>query len=102
MLDLETENDSTQNTNSAALFSNNDLISHCITFLLAGQETSALCLAYTSYLLATHPVVQEKLCQEVDNYFKDHSVSVSLFSCRATTIYDIFRFLLASMKPQMI
>ncbi|KAL5491777.1 hypothetical protein EMCRGX_G017135 [Ephydatia muelleri] len=79
MLDLETENGSTQNATPTDLFSNNDLISHCITFLLAGQETTASCLAYTSYLLAINPDVQEKLCQELDNYFKDHSISTGIY-----------------------
>ena len=89
MLDLETENGSTQNATPTDLFSNNDLISHCITFLLAGQETTASCLAYTSYLLAINPDVQEKLCQELDNYFKDHSVSISLLTCKANAIVSL-------------
>ena len=72
MLDLETENGSTQNATRSTVFSNNDLITHCITFLIAGYETTSSCLAYTSYLLTINPDVQEKLCQELDNYFKDH------------------------------
>ena len=75
LLDLETENGSTQNATRSTVFSNNDLITHCMTFLIAGYETTSSCLAYTSYLLAINPDVQEKLCQELDNYFKDHSVS---------------------------
>ncbi|KAL5491836.1 hypothetical protein EMCRGX_G017201 [Ephydatia muelleri] len=75
MLDLENENGSSQNATRSTVFSNNDLITHCITFLIAGYETTSSCLAYTSYLLAINPDVQEKLCQELDNYFKDHSIS---------------------------
>ncbi|KAL5491879.1 hypothetical protein EMCRGX_G017245 [Ephydatia muelleri] len=79
LLDLETENGSTQNATRSTVFSNNDLITHCITFLIAGYETTSSCLAYTSYLLAINPDVQEKLCQELDNYFKDHSVSTDIY-----------------------
>ena len=78
MLDLENENGSSQNATRSTVFSNNDLITHCITFLIAGYETTTSCLAYTSYLLAINPDVQEKLCQELDNYFKDHSVRMPL------------------------
>ncbi|KAL5491876.1 hypothetical protein EMCRGX_G017242 [Ephydatia muelleri] len=79
LLDLETENGSTQNATRSTVFSNNDLITHCMTFLIAGYETTSSCLAYTSYLLAINLDVQEKLCQELDNYFKDHSISTGIY-----------------------
>src|SRR5262245_50496967 len=43
----------------------------CVTFLLAGHETSATCLAWAFYLLSTHPNIQEKACKEVDEIFGD-------------------------------
>ena len=73
MIDLEIEDGS---TNKPVKFTNGDLITSCITFLIAGFETTSNCLAYTSYLLAVNPAVQDKLCQELDTYFKDHPVSV--------------------------
>ena len=73
MIDLETEDGS---TTKPVIFTNGDLITNCISFLIAGFETTSSCLAYTSYLLAVNPAVQDKLCQELDSYFKDHPVSI--------------------------
>jgi cytochrome P450 len=36
------------------------------TFLLAGQETTALALTWTWYLLSQHPIVQQRLEREID------------------------------------
>ena len=38
-----------------------------MTFFLAGYETTNALLGFCSYLLATHPDVQEKLIAEVDD-----------------------------------
>ena len=43
--------------------------------ILAGHETTSSALAYTSYLLALHPEVQERLAEEIDNYLQEHPVS---------------------------
>jgi cytochrome P450 len=42
-----------------------------IDFLLAGYETTANTLSYTSYLLAMNTDVQEKLQAEIDEYFEE-------------------------------
>ena len=46
-------------------------------FLLAGYETTAATLTYTTYLLAMNPDVQEKLQAEIAQYFEDDPVSLS-------------------------
>ena len=37
-----------------------------VTLMLAGHETSAMALSWTLYLLATHPDVEERLCQHLE------------------------------------
>ena len=44
-------------------------------FLIAGNETTSILLAYTSYLLALNPDAQEKLQSEIDAYFEENPVS---------------------------
>ena len=51
-----------------------------VDFLLAGYETTANTLTYTTYLLAMNPDVQEKLQAEIDQYFEDDPVSIVHFS----------------------
>ena len=47
-------------------------------FLLAGYETTANTLNFTTYLLAVHPHIQEKVQKEIDGYFEEDPVSVRL------------------------
>ncbi|GAU92941.1 hypothetical protein RvY_04952 [Ramazzottius varieornatus] len=46
---------------SSKYLTENELIANCFVFLLAGYETTANALAFTTYLLAKHPEIQEKL-----------------------------------------
>ena len=52
-----------------------EIVAHALTFILAGYETTANTLAYTSYLLALNPHIQEKLQSEIDSYFDEKTVS---------------------------
>ena len=58
--------------------SDEEIVANSILFLLAGFETTANTLAFTSYLLALHPEIQEKLQAEIDEYFESKPVSWSL------------------------
>ncbi len=69
---------------SKGRLSDQAIIAHSATFLLAGYETTANTLAYTSYLLALHPDIQERLRTEIDDYFHSNPVSTKsrvLCSC---------------------
>ncbi len=55
-----------------------EVVMHAIMLLMAGYETTANALAYTSYLLALNPDVQEKLQSEIDTYFDENPVSLWL------------------------
>ena len=47
-----------------------------IDFLLAGYETTANLLSFTSYLLAMNTDIQEKLQAEIDNQFEEDPVII--------------------------
>ena len=63
-----------QSTTQRRPLTNGEIASYCTTFLLAGYETTANTLAFTAYLLATNPEVQDKLCDEIDLYHQQHPV----------------------------
>uniref|UniRef100_A0A914WLX6 Cytochrome P450 n=1 Tax=Plectus sambesii TaxID=2011161 RepID=A0A914WLX6_9BILA len=44
------------------------IVANCYAFLLAGYETTSTALAYTAWLLAKHPDVQEKLHAEIEEH----------------------------------
>jgi hypothetical protein len=52
-----------------------EIVAHAVAFIMAGYETTANTLAYTSYLLALNPDIQEKLQSEIDSYFEEKPVS---------------------------
>ena len=54
------------------------ITSHSIVFMMAGYETTANALSYTSYLLAINPHVQEKLQAEIDSFFQENPVNFIL------------------------
>ncbi|XP_077484869.1 cytochrome P450 3A31-like [Amblyomma americanum] len=47
-------------------------MAQCILFFIGGQEKAGSAIAFTLYLLAVHPDVQEKLRKEVDECFTAH------------------------------
>ena len=54
-----------------------EIVSLCITFLLAGYETTSNLLAFTAYLLAMNPDKQDKLIQEIKDYYHKNKVTQS-------------------------
>lgn len=54
-------------TGSLSLMSDQQLLDECVTFLVAGHETTANLLTWTMLLLANHPEWQEKAREEVLN-----------------------------------
>ena len=54
--------------------SDDDIYATSITFLLAGYETTSNALAYTTYLLALHPDIQQRLYEELKASIPDSQV----------------------------
>ena len=74
MIDARTDNPSGGGASQQKL-TDDQIVAHSATFLVAGYETTSTALAYVSYLLALNPTIQEKLQQEIDNYFDNNPVS---------------------------
>uniref|UniRef100_A0A914VXN9 Uncharacterized protein n=1 Tax=Plectus sambesii TaxID=2011161 RepID=A0A914VXN9_9BILA len=51
------------------------IVANCYAFLLAGYETTSTALAYTAWLLAKHPDVQEKLLAEIEEHVGDDELT---------------------------
>ncbi len=66
--------------------SNDQIIAQSTGFLLAGYETTANTLAYTAYLLALHPQVQERLQREIDSYMENNPVQLPPFFPPSPTV----------------
>ncbi|KAH0616998.1 hypothetical protein JD844_028543 [Phrynosoma platyrhinos] len=54
--------------------SDDEIAGQASLFLIAGYETTNSTLSFATYLLATNPNCQEKLLQEVDEFFSKHLV----------------------------
>ncbi|KAJ6659949.1 hypothetical protein lerEdw1_018146, partial [Lerista edwardsae] len=52
--------------------SDDEIVGQTFLFLIAGYETTNSTLSFATYLLATNPKCQEKLLQEVDEFFAKH------------------------------
>ena len=55
-----------------------EIIADSVGFMLAGYETTSTALTFTTYLLAANPEIQERLANEIHEYFEENTVSVML------------------------
>ncbi|KXZ53583.1 hypothetical protein GPECTOR_6g500 [Gonium pectorale] len=53
------------------------VIAQCLTFMMAGSDTTASTLAFTIFLLATHPEAQNRLTAELDTHFAAVAAAVA-------------------------
>lgn len=84
--DLATKIMTTQDPETGATFSTDEIVDQVAIFFLAGHETSASALAWTLYLLAMYPDWQDKLAEEGAALKSDFS---SVSKLRQTR--DVFR-----------
>ncbi|XP_042913407.1 cytochrome P450 3A21-like, partial [Parasteatoda tepidariorum] len=66
LLQLMLDHRKNDDDESVAGMTDEEIVANAYVFLLAGYETTATALAFTFYLLITHPEIQERLQQEID------------------------------------
>lgn len=64
--------DSAKRVQQKRMMTEDEIVGQAFIFLLAGYETSSNTLAFTCYLLAIHQDCQERVQQEVDQFFSRH------------------------------
>ena len=54
-----------------------DIVIDCFSFLAAGYETTSVTLIFATYLLAVHPEAQERVSNEIHDYYEENPVRKS-------------------------
>ena len=57
-----------------------EIISDSVVFMLAGYETTSTALTFATFLLAANPEAQERLANEIHEYFEENPVSGRLLT----------------------
>ena len=83
MLDAKLEN--RDGSDGDEILSTPRIASTAAGFLAGGFETVTNLLSFTSYLLAVHPEVQEKVQSEIDEWFENNAVSSALYRFSITS-----------------
>ena len=52
-----------------------EIVADSVGFMLAGYETTSTTLTFATYLLAANPEAQERLANEIQDYFEECPVS---------------------------
>ena len=61
-----------------------EIVADVVGFLFAGHDSTSVAITFTTYLLAKNPEVQEKLANEIHEYFDENpvcDVMCFLFAC---------------------
>jgi cytochrome P450 len=80
---------------------NKEILAQSLQFLLAGYDTTATCLEFVSYHLATRKDIQERLIEEIDRVLENH-VKFNDFISNKLIIYIIFKLNLRITRSTMI
>lgn len=94
--DLATKIMTTADPETGACFTTAEMVDQVAIFFLAGHETSASALAWSLYLLATHPEAQERVAAEAQAFLEDPAFA-NLSKLRFTR--DTFREALRLYPP---
>ncbi|XP_067316647.1 cytochrome P450 3A9-like [Anolis sagrei] len=78
MVDSQISGDIIDDSKSYKALNDKEILTQAVIFVFAGYETTSSTLSYMAYLLATHPDVQQKLQEEIDEVLPN----------QATPVYD--------------
>lgn len=67
-----------EKTAVAKALTEDEALAQCVVFFIGGQDTTSSVIAFTTYLLALHPDVQQRLRDEVDACFEEHGEEPSI------------------------
>ena len=90
---------------STAFLDEDEIVANSSLFLAAGFETTATTLNFSTYCMAKHPHVQEKLHQEVKNVYENSNNHITYENVTAIPYLDAFvsevlRFLPPAIIPE--
>ncbi|XP_040828678.1 cytochrome P450 3A6-like isoform X1 [Ochotona curzoniae] len=74
-LQLMINSQNSKEVDSHKALTDTELVAQSITFLFGGYESTTSILCFITYLLATHPDVQQKLQQEIDTAFSNKTLA---------------------------
>lgn len=84
----------------AKVLHSDEVISNVFLFMVAGYETTSTALAYSTYILATKPDIQEKLFQEIGQYNWNQMSREEIYDSATTLSYlDMFLREVLRMYP---
>jgi cytochrome P450 family 13 len=68
-----------------------EVVSNVFLFMIAGYETTSTALAYSTYVLATQPKIQDKLLEEINQNYFDNNKEQDAYEQTANLLYlDMF------------
>ncbi|XP_060117002.1 cytochrome P450 3A19-like [Heteronotia binoei] len=73
MIDSQVSGEKAEEAHSYKVLTDKEIIAQAIIFIFAGYETTSSSLTYLSYCLATHPDVQQRLQDEIDEALPDQA-----------------------------
>ena len=84
--------------------SDDAIYANSITFLLAGHETTSFTLTYTTYLLALHPDIQQRLYEDLKASIPDSQVlqQLNLSHSIVRDLVEVFKVFFSSVKVSAV